>query len=71
MSEWIAKLNSHKIHMFALYLKDNYIHPYSLNAVEWKSTLLGVLLGLLHFGVEIHAQNSGIHSKVVPIEPVG
>ena len=38
---------------------------YSLNAVEWKSTLLGVILGSLRFGVEIHSQNSGIHSKVV------
>ena len=26
---------------------------------------LGVILGSLHFGVEIHSQNSGIHSKVV------
>ena len=38
---------------------------YSLNAVEWKSTLLGVILGIASFGVEIHSQNSGIHSKVV------
>ena len=38
---------------------------YSLNAVEWKSNLLGVILGSLRFGVEIHSQNSGIHSKVV------
>ena len=38
---------------------------YSPNAVEWKSTLLGVILGITSFGVEIHSQNSGIHSKVV------
>ena len=36
---------------------------FSLNAAEWKSTLLGVILGSLRFGVEIHSQNSGIHSK--------
>ena len=27
-----------------------------LNAVEWKSTLLGVILGSLRFGVEFHAK---------------
>ena len=42
-----------------------YTPLYSLNAVEWKSTLLGVILGITSFGVEIHSQNSGIHSKVV------
>ena len=36
---------------------------YSLNVQEWKSTLLGVILGITSFGVEIHAQNSGIHSQ--------
>ena len=36
---------------------------YSLNVQEWKSTLVGVILGSLCFGVEIHAQNSGIHSQ--------
>ena len=36
---------------------------YSLNVQEWKSTLLGVILGITLFGVEIHTQNSGIHSK--------
>ena len=40
-------------------------YPNSLNAMEWKSTLLGVILGITSFGVEIHSQNSGIHSKVV------
>ena len=35
---------------------------YSLNVQEWKSTLLGVILGINSFGVEIDAQNSGIHS---------
>ena len=34
---------------------------YSLNAVEWKSTLLGVILGITSFGVEIHSQNSGFN----------
>ena len=38
---------------------------HSLNAVKWKSTLLAVILGITSFGVEIHLQNSGIHSKVV------
>ena len=38
---------------------------YSLNAVQWESTLLGVILGSLCFGVEIHSQTSEIHSKVV------
>ena len=36
---------------------------YSLNVQEWKSTLLGVILGITSFGVEIHAQISGIHSQ--------
>ena len=36
---------------------------YSLNVKEWKSTLLGFVLGITSFGVEIHAQNSGIHSQ--------
>ena len=36
---------------------------YSLNVQEWKSTLLGVILGITSFGVEIHAQNSGIHKE--------
>ena len=36
---------------------------YSLNAVEWKSTLLGVIWGITSFGVEIHSQNRRIHSK--------
>ena len=36
---------------------------YSLNVQEWKSTLLGVILGIIRFGVEIHAQNSDIHSQ--------
>ena len=35
----------------------------SINVQEWKSTLLGVILGIASFGVEIHAQNSGIHSQ--------
>ena len=30
---------------------------------EWISTLLEVILVSLRFGVEIHAQNSGIHSQ--------
>ena len=40
--------------------------PYSLNAEEWKSTLLGVILGISSFwsGNPL-SQNSGIHSKVV------
>ena len=29
---------------------------YSPNVKEWKSTLLGVILGIISFGVEIHAQ---------------
>ena len=37
--------------------------PYALNVQEWKSTLLRVILGITSFGVEIHAQNSGIHSQ--------
>ena len=36
---------------------------YFLSVQEWKSTLFGVLLGSLHFGMEIHSQNSGIHSQ--------
>ena len=38
---------------------------FSLNGQEWKSTLLGFILGITSFGVEIHrdAQNSGIHSQ--------
>ena len=35
----------------------------SRNIQEWKSTLLGVMIGIISFGVEIHAQNSGIHSQ--------
>ena len=38
---------------------------YSLNTVEWKSILLGVILGITSFGVEIHSQDSGIYSKGV------
>ena len=38
-------------------------NTYSLNVQEWKSTLLGVILGITSFGVEIHAQNIGIHSQ--------
>ena len=34
-------------------------------AVKWKSTLLGDVLGITSFGVEIHTENSGIYSKVV------
>ena len=37
---------------------------YSLNVQEWKSTLLGIILGITSFGVEIHAQYSGIHSQM-------
>ena len=36
---------------------------YSLNAAEWKFNLLRVILGITSLGVEIHAQNSGIHSQ--------
>ena len=38
---------------------------YSLNAVEWKSTLFGVLLGSLHLELNPLPNYSGIHSKVV------
>ena len=38
-------------------------YMYSLNVQEWKSTLLGVILGITSFGVEIHIQNSGIYSQ--------
>ena len=36
---------------------------YSLYVQEWKSTLFGIILGITSFGVEIHTQNSGIHSQ--------
>ena len=36
---------------------------YSLTVWEWKSTLLGVILGSIRFGVAIHSQNSGIRSQ--------
>ena len=36
---------------------------YSLNAVEWKSTLFIVILGITSFGVESTPNYSGIHSK--------
>ena len=40
--------------------------PYSLNAVEWKSTLFGVMLGITSFGVDDVLPNySGIRSEVV------
>ena len=35
----------------------------SLNVQEWNCTLLGVILGITSFGVDIYAQNSGIHSQ--------
>ena len=34
-----------------------------ITLLMWKSTLLGVIWGIISFGVEIHAQNSGIHSQ--------
>ena len=35
----------------------------SLNVQEWSCTLLGVILGITSFGVDIYAKNSGIHSQ--------
>ena len=39
------------------------LKSHSLNVREWKSTLLGVILGSPRFGVVIHTENSGIHSQ--------
>ena len=36
---------------------------YSVNMQEWKSTRLGVILRITSFEMEIHTQNSGIHSQ--------
>ena len=37
---------------------------YSLNVQEWKNTLLGVILGITSFGVEIHSQTSDSNQRL-------
>ena len=38
---------------------------YSLNVQEWKSTLLGIILGVTSFGVEIHSFRNHIMDHFV------
>ena len=51
-----------------------FILLYSLNVHEWKSTLLGVILGITSFGVEIHSQKSdsnhyfGVDSTILRVD---